>query len=363
MGSKEQRSGTATKYGPLRLLPLGLLLVCFAVIGCTNAVQKAVRPLYQEAELSTGVTVVRDIPYLEGAQADPEKHRLDLYLPEEPFIADEGSIPVLVFTHGGSLFKGDKDLAVAGLDFYGNIGRFYSARGIAVAVVNYRLQPLVGWREQVEDVAAAVQWVRENILLYGAASARDREFRIYLSGHSAGAWLVSRVSLDHEVRERFDLTDDRIAGVISISGSGFEMTDQRTWELYPKEDWWAERFSVPEPADWKEAASIVPLMATCGCAQNSRRSEDEQLRFLLLYSNQDLPALARQNRLLSTALREWGLKHRMVAVSSESHRRTLLAMSHPQKIIAREILSFIHTNRLDLDLSVQERVVEEIGGR
>src|SRR5439155_18980367 len=89
----------------------------------------------------------RDICYREGS-AD-EKHRLDLFLPHGT------NWPILIFIHGGGLTSGDKALRVSGADVYGNIGRFYASQGIGVAVINYRLQPKVTWREQAEDVAHA----------------------------------------------------------------------------------------------------------------------------------------------------------------------------------------------------------------
>jgi len=335
-------------------------------------VEQAVRPIYQPAQLGPGVAVVRDIRYVgipgqgpqPGISEAGDKQRLDLYLPPAWFGADRSGVPILVFVHGGSLQKGDKDLQVIGFDFYRNIGRFYSARGIAVGLVNYRLQPEVGWREQVEDVAAATAWIRQHAMDRPEASEEERRQapKLYLAGHSAGAWLVSRVALDSRLRQRFGLDGDAIAGVISISGSGFELTDRRTWELYPKEDWWAQRFAVPEPADWREVASVVPLVASCGCGGAAHQSA-QGLRFLQIYSNQDLPALARQNRLMAEALAASGLEHRVVAVSSESHRRTVMALSHPRKIVAREVLAFLATDRLDLNGVRRREVVRELDRR
>ncbi len=341
----------------LRLALVGVALV-FS-LACSSAVQQAVKPVYLQAKLDQDVQVFYDVAYVKSPQADAEKHRLDLFVPSKPAFADDGSVPVMVFAHGGSLLKGDKSLEVAGLDFYRNIGRFYSARGIAVATVNYRLQPEVTGAEQVADVAKSVRWVKDRVRDFLPGEPRSSDVRLFLAGHSAGAWLMLRVALDPGVRLDHGL-DGAIDGVISISGSGFEMSDQRTWELYPKVDLWAERFAVPEPQDWKVAASVVPLVPTCGCSP-SEGLEGPPLRLLLLYSNHENLALVRQNRLLSVALEEAGLEHRVVGVSSGSHRRTMMAMSHPRKIVAREILALVHTNRLDLAPIRQEQVLEELG--
>ena len=334
-------TGQGTSASSLARAATCLLVLGGALTGCTSAVQNAVeqvvQPVYVEAALE-GSRVERNLPYVEGGGAHPDKHRLDLYLPT----GDLDEVPWMVFVHGGSLLKGDKDLEVVGLDFYGNIGRFYSAHGVATAVVNYRLQPEVTWLEQIEDVAEAVRWVAARRHSAGAKG------RLVLAGHSAGAWLVARVALSADIRSRYELGRE-IDGVVSVSGSGFAMTDERTWEMYDKEAWWAERFAVSDPAqDWREVASVAPLAAGCSCGVRPGLSQSPGLRVLLITSNQDLLALSRQNRLFSAALDDAGIENRLITVSSESHRRTVMAMSHPDKIVSQEVLAFAHTGRLDL---------------
>ena len=84
---------------------------------------------------SSRVVERKDLSYYEGSDAHPSKHKLDLYLPS----GSEGH-PVLVFVHGGSWRRGDKD-AYGGA--YGAMGRSLAAEGVAVAVINYRLTPEV----------------------------------------------------------------------------------------------------------------------------------------------------------------------------------------------------------------------------
>ena len=57
-----------------------------------------------------------------------------------------------------------------------NIGRYLAGQGVGVAVINYRLQPQVGWREQVADVARATRWVHQHI-----ASRGGRADQLFLS--------------------------------------------------------------------------------------------------------------------------------------------------------------------------------------
>ncbi len=274
------------------------------------------KPFYDPVTASD-VAVYESLAYVAGEQAHPEKHKLDLFVP------DERSWPLLVFVHGGSFVRGDKDIVVGGHDIYGNIGRFYASRGVGVALVNYRLQPEVTWQEQIEDVADAIVWLAED------APRRGGDGRLFLSGHSAGAWLAARVAVDQELQGRKGIDSELLAGVVLLSGSGFELTDQRTWQLYPKEQWWADRFASEPGVDWKKAASVVPLV------------EESSLEFLILHSKRELRALQRQNRLLHQRLRERGIESQLIALDEGSHRRTVLAMSHGNKLVSEHVLQFI----------------------
>lgn len=299
------------------------------LLGCAPILRLSLRPFYHPAPLAPGVRVERDVPYAQagGASAHPTQ-RLDLYLPRGR------DWPTLIFVHGGSFEQGDKDLEIAGLDIYGNVGRFYAARGLAVALVGYRLQPEVSWPEQVDDVAAALAWVVRNVPRRGGSG------RVYLSGHSAGAWLAGRVALDEAVLARHDLEPGRIAGVITVSGSGFDLTDRRTWELYPREDWWAERFRRPDAErPWQEEASLVPLV------------DERAPPFLLLHADRELPALERQNRLFQQALRGAGVPSELIPLHHGSHRRIVLAMSRADREVTEHILAFVGSAPRATDLT------------
>ena len=131
-----------------------LLTALFVLSACTTLKGGALRPFYTPAVLAPeDGTVASNIPYRTGEGTHPEKHTLDLYRP------NGSGWPVLVFFHGGSFVGGAKAKRLGPHDIYGNIGRFYAARGYGVAVVNYRLQPEVTWVEELDDVAAAVSWV------------------------------------------------------------------------------------------------------------------------------------------------------------------------------------------------------------
>jgi acetyl esterase/lipase len=261
--------------------------------------------------------VLRDVPYREGS-AD-RKHRLDLFLP------DGTDWPILVFVHGGGLDSGDKSLRVAGADVYGNIGRFYASRGIGVAIINYRLQPRVTWREQMEDVAHAIAWASSHLGTYGANTSR-----LFIGGHSAGAHLSARVALDPQPLACLGLPPGVLSGVIAVSGAGLDLTDTRTYELGQKLRRYEERFRCGDPTDnWKSEASPVTYVAP-GAPP-----------FLILCAEGEPQSLQRQSHLLHGALQRNGVKSQLVVVPGENHSRIVLTLSRDDKTSAPAILRFI----------------------
>jgi len=234
---------------------------------------------------------------------------------------------MLAFVHGGSLEKGDSAQRLVGHDIYRNIGRFYSARGVGVALINYRFQPGVNWVDQAGDVATAVAWLTPRLAELGS------DGRLFLSGHSAGAWLAGHVALDGTLQARHGVDPEAITEVISISGSGFDLTDDLTWELFGREERWQRRFSIgPGDPDWKERASIIPHL------------EVDSPPFLLLYASDEWPALIRQNKLMCEALASTQAGCRIEEIERLGHRRMLLAMSHPDKPLAARILETLGSN-------------------
>ena len=223
--------------GTVKVLSAAILIL--VTTGCQPAVQwVGIRLLYEEAPSSEG-GVEQDLVYRPGSE-DP-KHRLDLFRP-----GGEGW-PTLVFVHGGGWTAGDKGLLVAGADVYGNVGRFYAERGFGVAVINYRLQPSATWRDQVDDVAAALGWLAREI------EGRGGDPRaLFLAGHSAGAQLAARAAVDPALLSIHGVPAESICGVVPVSGAGFDIADERTYELGAEKPYYEERFRAGDPGDsWR----------------------------------------------------------------------------------------------------------------
>lgn len=148
-----------------------------------------------------------DIPYYstDVQKSDnyiSEKCRMDIYIPK-----DVKDFPTVVWFHGGGLTGGDKN--------HSDLPRQIVNGGLGLVSVNYRLYPNVKCPAYLEDAAAAVAWVFNNIEGYGGDSKL-----IFVSGISAGAYLTSMIGLDKKWMAANNIDANNIAGLIPLSGNG-----------------------------------------------------------------------------------------------------------------------------------------------
>ncbi|MCL7463251.1 alpha/beta hydrolase [Pseudomonas sp. NW5] len=137
----------------------------------------------------------RDIAY-----GPHPRQRLDLYQPLEPLPGR----PLVVFFYGGSWNSGRKE-------DYLFAGEALAARGVSVAIADYRLNPEVTWPGFLEDCAQAVHWAHQRRAELGAEA-------LYLMGHSAGAYNAAMLALDPRWLAPFALTPDILQGWIGLAG-------------------------------------------------------------------------------------------------------------------------------------------------
>ncbi|MGH7767101.1 MAG: alpha/beta hydrolase [Candidatus Binatia bacterium] len=309
---KEQRNALGRLWNFANALIA--LLAMLGLAGCgAFAEWMAVRLFYREAPWPRE-QVHSDLIYWNGPDADDRKHRLDFYVPKG------SGWPVLIFVHGGSWRRGDKTLKYGGADPYGNIGRFYAARGIGVAVANYRLQPKVTWREQVQDIARMLAWVYDHAEGYGG----DKGV-IFVSGHSSGAQLATRTALDRHLLQELGLPPRVPCGIISISGAPFDLTDEKiNLSLFEK------HFRAGDDGDrWKHEASSVNLVTP------------STPPFLLLHGRWDREGLKRQNQIMHRALTRAGVSSRLMVTPWEEHFLTVAALSRPDTPVSTAVMDFI----------------------
>ncbi len=143
----------------------------------------------------------RNLAYYEGRDADPVKHRLDLFLPSA-----KDKFPSIVWIHGGAWREGDRRL-------YDALGRRFAGEGIGLAAISYRLSPGVKHPEHARDGARAFAWVHERIGKYGG----DPE-RLFLMGHSAGGHLTALLASDPKYLSEAGVPRGTLKGAVPLSG-------------------------------------------------------------------------------------------------------------------------------------------------
>jgi len=144
---------------------------------------------------------IKDIPYYDESQQVDEyiKSRclLDVYYP-----VNKEKFATIIWIHGGGLYSYQKFLPEE-----------FKNKGYGIVSINYRLSPKVKAPAYIEDAAAAVAWVFNNIESYGGDSSL-----VFVSGASAGGYLTMMVSLDKKWLAKYDIDANRIAGILSLGG-------------------------------------------------------------------------------------------------------------------------------------------------
>ena len=141
------------------------------------------------------VPVTRDIAY----GTDP-RQKLDVY-------AQSGSAPrpIVVFLYGGSWNSGSKSM-------YPFVAATLARQGNIVVVPDYRLYPQVKYPLFLQDCAQAFAWTVSH------AQTLHGDGRIFLMGHSAGAYNAAMLALDPPLLEAAGTSRDRITGFIGLAG-------------------------------------------------------------------------------------------------------------------------------------------------
>lgn len=154
---------------------LGLgLLAAIALLGALAAAS----PLRVMNALTAKDTYRKSANVAYGA--DP-RQRLDVYSPSRQ---SEALAPVVVFFYGGNWNSGDRG-------DYAFVGEALAARGMVAVVADYRLYPQVRYPSFLEDGALAVSWAADQAAAYGGDPQR-----LFVMGHSAGAYNAAMLALD-----------------------------------------------------------------------------------------------------------------------------------------------------------------------
>jgi acetyl esterase/lipase len=150
------------------------------------------------APADPGVTRVKsDVAY--GASP---RQKLDIYAPTKR----AGTLPVVVFLYGGSWNSGSKA-------DYSFLAKAIAARRFIAVVADYRLVPDVAFPAFLDDSARAVAWSHTH-----AASFGGDPDRLFVLGHSAGAYNAAMIALDDRYLRAQGFSPAGLRGVAALAG-------------------------------------------------------------------------------------------------------------------------------------------------
>lgn len=171
-----------------RALTLGALSAAFAACTPLDAFNTVIP--YDEGS----VQIAQNVAY-----GPNKRQQLDIYGPRDL----RKSAPVVVFYYGGSWNSGRRQ-------DYAFVGHALAAEGFVTVIPDYRLVPAIAYPVFLEDCASALAWVHREI--EGDAS------RLFLAGHSAGAYNAVMLAMAEEFLAPHGLTSAVIAAVAGLAG-------------------------------------------------------------------------------------------------------------------------------------------------
>ena len=229
-----------------------------------------------------------------------ERQRMDVYLPRP---AVQGA-PLAVFFYGGSWSSGERA-------DYKFVGEALAAQGIVTVVADYRLSPEVRYPVFLQDSAQAVKHAMDSAGVWGVSPQR-----MFLMGHSAGAYNAAMLALDPRWLQEAGASRDQIAGWIGLAGP-YDFLPIRAPDVQTAFEW------PGTPLDSQ------PLFHA------RQRDAGAPPRVLLLAARKDTLVNPERNTLgMAQALTERGHNVEVALLDGVSHATLIGAMAAPLRGLA-----------------------------
>ena len=237
----------------------------------------------------SALACTENIAYGEGAQ-----ERLDIYRP-----ARSGA-PVQVFIHGGAWRQLDKDDS-------GLAAPAFVGAGAMLVALSFGRVPDVPVGTMVDQVRRAIVWLWHIVQAYGG----DQN-KIFISGHSSGAHLVSQC-LSADWPGQFGCPADVIKGATFISGLG---------DLEPVRLSYRNRLLQLDEQAVKRL-SLVHQRPTVSCP------------LLAVYASGDTAEFRRQTREAGEYWRRQRLDAEIIEIAGRGHYDIMFDLADPQSRLFR----------------------------
>ena len=138
------------------------------------------------------------------------RHQLDVYRPSGP-VPPQGW-PTVLFIYGGTWNRGERA-------DYRFVGEALASEGLFTVIPDYRLYPEVRWPDFLYDGALALRWVIDRGHKEDSPDGLPIDSaKIYVMGHSAGAYNAAMLALDPRWLAPHGLAPTKLAGWIGLAG-------------------------------------------------------------------------------------------------------------------------------------------------
>lgn len=215
---------------------------------------------------------------------------LDAYIPD-----GAGPFPTVIIVHGGGFARGDKQTYVPPLF------EPLSQAGFAWFTINYRMHPQFKFPDAVEDVEAAIRFVKVHAKEYKVDLSR-----VVLMGESAGGALVSFVGVQNK-------SAIKLAAVVPFYGV-------HDWQQRSEEEAagkvgpsiWREFFSVPAGSSPEAIKRMKEVSATNYIKKGLPP-------FLLIHGTQDAQVNYQQSVMMQQRMKKAGNVCDLITVEGGPH--------------------------------------------
>jgi acetyl esterase/lipase len=218
------------------------------------------------------------------------RQQLDVYLP----LVVHRPAPVFVFFYGGAWTSGTRA-------FYRFVGEAFAARGIVTVLPDYRLHPEVKFPDFLDDSARAVRWAIDHAAKFDGDPAR-----VFIGGHSAGAYNAAMVAFDPRYAQAAGFDHRHLAGFIGLAGpyDFLPLTGRTTRAVFG----WPDTSPATQPIN---------------------RVSKGAPRSLLMYARHDNLVGPHNSENLARRLRELGTAVTVVPYETLGHRTLVGSLARP----------------------------------
>jgi acetyl esterase/lipase len=263
---------------------------------------------------------------------------LDLY-----HVPSAGPRPAVVFVHGGSFLNGSPRAKQPMWGSTDGLMAYIAAQGFVAVPITYRLSSEAKWPAQLEDIKAAVRWLRANAGRYGIDPQH-----IAVWGESAGGGAAAMAGTTCGVSEfegEGGNLDQSSCVQAAIDWYGVSDMNQLDAQAPPNA---ILIHNSPDSSQSKVLGCVLHF--TCPVSVVNKANpiayvgpKTTGAAFLIMHGDADRAVSWKQAQILYDALHEKGLKAKLVIVPGADHY-FMGASPEQAKQILDTLVSFLHEN-------------------